>query len=145
MTLIGLVPPVASMANQGRNLQKRYLQPNTLSTTNLLSPQSASPLRPVVASAFVRPTPSGSRNVNDSLQASGPFVSVSEKFSLSPDPSSWDTAVDIPEDDDDLHTPDPRRDHQKERDKNIFTCRGVVNLGFLLILFLGILALLCVE
>ncbi|EIW64599.1 glycoside hydrolase family 16 protein [Trametes versicolor FP-101664 SS1] len=45
------------------------------------------------------------------------------------------------EPDDHLHTPDPVRDRKVDKGGSILTCRGFVNVGFLLILGLGILML----
>ncbi|KAJ7487429.1 beta-glucan synthesis-associated protein [Mycena galericulata] len=69
--------------------------------------------------------------------------SISDKFSLSPDPAAWgaDISPDHPEPDDFLHNPDPRRDRKNDTRGNIFTVRGVTNLGCLLILGLGIITL----
>lgn len=45
------------------------------------------------------------------------------------------------EPDDELHNPDPRRDHRIDRGGSIFTARGILNLGCLAILSLGLLML----
>ena len=47
----------------------------------------------------------------------------------------------FPEEDDQLHNPDPRRDGSG----HIFTARGIANLGCLLVLLLSLLALLYVH
>ena len=59
---------------------------------------------------------------------------------MSPDPSSWggDLSPDFPEPDDELHNPDPRRDHNSDKEGTVFTSRGITNLGCLIILFSGI-------
>ncbi|KAH9858128.1 glycoside hydrolase family 16 protein [Lenzites betulinus] len=49
--------------------------------------------------------------------------------------------VDGPEPDDALHQPDPTRDRKTDRGGSIFSCRGFVNIGCLLILGLGMLTL----
>jgi hypothetical protein len=41
-----------------------------------------------------------------------------------------------------LHNPDPRRDRKNDQGGTIFTARGIANLGFLLFLGLGLIALL---
>lgn len=66
------------------------------------------------------------------------------QFSLNPDPSSWgaDLSLDVREPDDDLHAPDPRRDHRVDKGGHIFTARGLANLGCLLILAVGMVTLL---
>ena len=47
--------------------------------------------------------------------------------------------ADGPEPDDSLHNPDPIRDHKVDKGGHIFSSRGLVNLGCLLILAAGIL------
>jgi len=69
--------------------------------------------------------------------------SISDKFSLSADPAAWgaDLSPNHAEPDDYLHNPDPRRDKSTDHGGNIFTARGIMNLGCLLVLGLGILTL----
>ena len=52
--------------------------------------------------------------------------------------------MDYPEQDDYLHNPDPRRDRKYDEAGNIFTGRGFTNLGCVIILVTGLLALLYV-
>jgi hypothetical protein len=80
--------------------------------------------------------------VNVSLPVAN--FSILRQFSLSPDPSSWgaDISPNHAEPDDYLHNPDPRRDRKNDRGGNVFTYRGLTNLGCLLILVAGIVALL---
>ncbi|KAJ3490570.1 hypothetical protein NLI96_g1324 [Meripilus lineatus] len=49
--------------------------------------------------------------------------------------------MDYPEQDDYLHNPDPRRDRKYDQAGNIFTGRGFTNLGCVIILVTGLLAL----
>ena len=49
---------------------------------------------------------------------------------------------DGPEGDDKLHTPDPVRDYKRDGGGTIFTARGLVNIGCVLILASEIIALL---
>lgn len=58
----------------------------------------------------------------------------------------WGSAAraDVPEDDDYLHNPDPRRDKNIDSMGTIFTARGLANVGCLAIVFIGLLGLLCV-
>ncbi|KAF8754670.1 Glycoside hydrolase family 16 protein [Rhizoctonia solani] len=58
---------------------------------------------------------------------------VSSKYSLSPDPARWDSHM-LNEPDDELHRPDPRRDRKLDSAGTLFTARGIVNLGCLIIL-----------
>ncbi|KAJ7634387.1 beta-glucan synthesis-associated [Roridomyces roridus] len=62
--------------------------------------------------------------------------SISEKFQLAPDPTSWGPDINQPEPDDMLH--DPRRDSPSH---NIFTGRGFQNLGCITLLALVIVGL----
>lgn len=64
------------------------------------------------------------------------------QFSLSPDPSSWDMALNQQEPDDFLHNPDPKRDRKNDKGGTIFTVRGFLNLGCLLLLAMGLITLL---
>ena len=70
-----------------------------------------------------------------------------EQFSLSPDPASWgaDVRAGQPEEDDVLHNPDPRRDRSQDKGGNIFTGRGLGNLGCLFVLVAAIVTLLYVA
>lgn len=70
----------------------------------------------------------------------------SRQFSLSPDPSSWgaDVTAGHEEPDDFLHNPDPRRDRKNDKGGNVFTTRGLTNLGCLFVLAAGIVTLLYV-
>ncbi|KZT06001.1 glycoside hydrolase family 16 protein [Laetiporus sulphureus 93-53] len=79
---------------------------------------------------------------HDIPQSPGDSASVTEQFTLYPDPASWNTALteDCPEDDDFLHNPDPG-DRNGDSDRNVFTVRGLTNLGFISFLLLGIVAL----
>lgn len=69
--------------------------------------------------------------------------SISDKFSLSPDPSSWGAtlAMNLEEPDDELHNPDPRRDRKNDRGGSVFTYRGLTNLGCLVFLAVGMVTL----
>lgn len=68
--------------------------------------------------------------------------SISEKYSLAPDPEEWgtDLSLHLPEPDDELHNPD-RLEKGREYSKNFFTVRGLQNLGCLILLGVGLLAL----
>ncbi|KAI0348533.1 beta-glucan synthesis-associated protein [Trametopsis cervina] len=69
--------------------------------------------------------------------------SISDKFSLSPNPRDWgaNLSVEYTENDDYIHNPDPKRDRKNDQGANIFTYRGITNLGCLVVLLLGLLAL----
>ncbi|KAI0375069.1 glycoside hydrolase family 16 protein [Pilatotrama ljubarskyi] len=49
--------------------------------------------------------------------------------------------VDAPELDDALHNPDPLRDRKSDRDGSVFSCRGFVNIGCVLLVVMCILTL----
>ncbi|EEB97642.1 hypothetical protein MPER_03000, partial [Moniliophthora perniciosa FA553] len=70
--------------------------------------------------------------------------SVADKFSLPPDPKTWglDLSWNNPEPDDFLHNPDPARDRKTDQGGDIFNGRSFANLGCLILLVVGILALL---
>ncbi|KAJ6574953.1 beta-glucan synthesis-associated [Mycena capillaripes] len=152
--------------SDGPNAQRSYYQSSAApSTTNLLPSQrtSAGSLESLQSSnsgavhanfargPSVRSSRSG-HSTNESpysLSAAqgnrAPSVvpSISEKFSLSPDPAAWgaDISPNHPEPDDYLHNPDPKRDRKNDTDGNIFTARGLANLGCLLILGVGLITL----
>lgn len=68
------------------------------------------------------------------------------QFSLSPNPTEWgaNLSPNYEEEDDYIHNPDPRRDHSTDQGGDIFTKRGIVNLGCVTILVVGLIALLSV-
>ncbi|KAF5343900.1 hypothetical protein D9758_012135 [Tetrapyrgos nigripes] len=67
---------------------------------------------------------------------------VTQKFSLTPNPRDWGSNISpyVPEPDDAIHNPDPKKDATTDRFK-IFTKRGLTNMGCLLILLLALLGL----
>ena len=69
--------------------------------------------------------------------------SISDKFSLSPDPASWgaNVALNQPEADDYLHNPDPKRDRKSDRGGTIFTIRGLWNIGCIALLIMALVML----
>ncbi|KAG8679603.1 beta-glucan synthesis-associated protein, partial [Ceratobasidium sp. 394] len=73
-------------------------------------------------------------------------TSISSKYALTPDPSTWglNLLASIPEPDDDLHNPDPRRDRKSDFGASILTRRGFANLGCLVILALAFIGLFAV-
>ena len=74
------------------------------------------------------------------------FALMSVQFAFPYDPLDWGSTLDVgsQEPDDWLHNPDPRRDRQVDNDINIFTSRGLTNLGCLVILVIAMVGLLCV-
>ncbi|KAJ7293423.1 glycoside hydrolase family 16 protein [Mycena rebaudengoi] len=130
-------------ANQQR---RHYPSAQRTSTGSMDSLQSSS--SPVHANFSKAPGSTAARTGSESpyIVSAGagrrlPSVvpSISEKFSLSPDPAAWgaDLSIDYPEPDDALHNPDPKRGHKGD----IFTVRGLTNLGCLIILGAGLLTL----
>ncbi|EJF66804.1 glycoside hydrolase family 16 protein [Dichomitus squalens] len=129
------------MASQTR--QTPYAQSAAPSTASLLGPSTQSVradprLRSVGSSASLNDSRYVSSGRHDSMPPS-----LSDKFSLAPDPTSWgaDLSVEHQEGDDYLHNPDPRRDYKSDKGGHIFTSRGLANLGCLLILCAGMLTL----
>ncbi|KAK7468726.1 hypothetical protein VKT23_003229 [Stygiomarasmius scandens] len=123
---------------------------NSPSTTNLLPPSARrqNPTSPIDAS-FARGPSLRNMPSQSSLNA-GPYSSsrslgpsVSDKFSLSPDPAAWgaDISPSHAEPDDFLHNPDPRRDRKNDNGGTFFTSRGLSNLGCLLLLGVGLVTL----
>ncbi|OJT09591.1 Beta-glucan synthesis-associated protein SKN1 [Trametes pubescens] len=130
----------------GPTPRMQYNQPNSPSTTNLLTPSGGPGVQAALSRGPKLRSMASDMSLNESRYsgktASMP-VSLSDKFSLSPDPSSWGAALtsDHPEGDDDLHNPDPRRDRKHDQGGHIFTARGFFNLGCLFVLGAGLLAL----
>ncbi|THH08340.1 hypothetical protein EW145_g2773 [Phellinidium pouzarii] len=141
------------MASAGRRLYDNADAASSASSIQLLSPSqkgtpgvqatfAQSPLR--VRSQVSSLTPSESLYASN--HASSNFTvlpSISDKFSLSPDPSSWGAEIEpsFIEPDDYLHNPDPRRDRKLDAGGSVFTGRGLANLGCLLVLGGGLLTL----
>ncbi|KAL1677314.1 glycoside hydrolase family 16 protein [Schizophyllum commune] len=71
---------------------------------------------------------------------------ASDKFAFPYDPLDWGSTLDLgsQEPDDWLHNPDPRRDRQVDNDINIFTSRGLTNLGCLVLLVFAMVGLFAV-
>ncbi|EPQ60516.1 beta-glucan synthesis-associated [Gloeophyllum trabeum ATCC 11539] len=127
------------------------------STTNLLPPSATRGSGQGVQATFAKGPTLRSMASNGSLNESSPYTgigggmsktsslapSISDKFSLSPDPSSWgaDLSPNHPEPDDFLHNPDPRRDRKNDQGGTIFTSRGFTNLGCLAILCISLVTL----
>ncbi|KAN0121672.1 beta-glucan synthesis-associated protein [Russula decolorans] len=118
------------------------------STTNLLTPRQPSVQAALVRGPAIKSTLS-STSLNESPYPSTAssrtalIPSISDKFSLSPDPASWgsDLSPNHPEADDFLHNPDPKRDRNNDKGGSIFTSRGLSNLGCLSLLILTLLGL----
>ncbi|TFK37328.1 beta-glucan synthesis-associated protein [Crucibulum laeve] len=144
------------MASLPNNQRRYFPQPSTSPSTTNLIPPSAEP-RPFPTylqetasrASSIRSMPS-SASLNDispynfngnRVTSAGP--SVSDKYSLSADPLSWGTNLSInqPEADDELHNPDPRRDRKNDYGGHIFTSRGLANLGCIIVLGVGLVAL----
>ncbi|CUA66683.1 Beta-glucan synthesis-associated protein KRE6 [Rhizoctonia solani] len=121
----------AGSAPYGRNVSP------AVSTTDLLEHEKphAALLSPATPGALMPPSSPGSRR--------GSISTLGDKYSLAPDPRQWGSGISLQdrEADDDLHNPDPRRDHRIDRGGTICTGRGILNLGCLLILSLGLLML----
>ncbi|KAF7320123.1 Glycoside hydrolase family 16 protein [Mycena kentingensis (nom. inval.)] len=159
--------PFAPSSNNGApqvgpNAQRRYFQqPNAApSSANLLpsskrlsgasddSFHSSSTHQGSIQPSFargpsIRSTHSGISN-ESRYAASQQGHRAPSVFSLSPDPAAWGADINHQEPDDFLHNPDPKRDRRIDNDHNVFTFRGLSNLGCLLILGTGLITLLCV-
>lgn len=80
-------------------------------------------------------------SLNSTVAYSSSCHSLSDKFSLSPDPSIWASESGTQEPDDYLHNPDPKRDRKNDKGGTIFTSRGIANLGCLVLLVVGLTTL----
>lgn len=145
------------MAFSHTDTQRRFYAQaasNAPSTANLLPPSARGTQG--VQAAFARAPPSipsvpSMNSLNDSpysgaaagRSSASQIQSISDKFSLSPDPQSWgaDLSPNHPEPDDFLHNPDPRRDRKSDRGGSVLTYRGLANLGCLVFLAVGLVAL----
>ncbi|KJA25874.1 glycoside hydrolase family 16 protein [Hypholoma sublateritium FD-334 SS-4] len=131
------------MAFSGQNAQRRYyshssespsvanlMQSTGFSTSASNRESSNASLSPYDASPFLSRSPSV-------------VPTISDKFSLSPDPTAWGSNLspEFAEADDYLHNPDPRRGRKSDSSGQIFSFRGLSNIGCLLILSIGLLAL----
>ncbi|EJC99060.1 beta-glucan synthesis-associated protein [Fomitiporia mediterranea MF3/22] len=115
-----------------------------------ITPRSGTPLQGVERPLLSSSRPSSSRFEDNPYSVAGaetpprpPYArsfsdtaSVSERFSLQPDPKTWGTVTspDAPEPDDALHMPDPRRDKTIDMGGSICTPRGIGNLGCLFVI-----------
>lgn len=129
-----------------------YAQNNSPSTTSLLTPSArTSPGSYGVQAAFAQ-TPrsvSGSSDISSDdryVTGSGKTPipqSISDKFSLSPNPHEWgaNLSLEYKEADDYIHNPDPKRDRNTDQGGSVFTYRGITNLGCLSILVIGLVSL----
>ncbi|QRV83296.1 glycoside hydrolase family 16 protein [Ceratobasidium sp. AG-Ba] len=72
-------------------------------------------------------------------ESSNGHESLSEKYQFASNPFAYGQGYAEP--DDDLHTPDPKRDKRADRGGSFFTSRGAVNLGCLFVLMIGIILL----
>ncbi|EKM61142.1 glycoside hydrolase family 16 protein [Phanerochaete carnosa HHB-10118-sp] len=114
--------------------------PSTHSLLPPISPGGAPSIRTVASNASLR-SQSDSRYAIASEGSTSPVpASISDKFAMSPDPSSWggNLSPNFREPDDELHNPDPKRDRKSDKGGTILTSRGIANLGCLVILFTGI-------
>ncbi|KAF8807739.1 glycoside hydrolase family 16 protein [Phlegmacium glaucopus] len=131
----------------GPNAQRRYYpQPaSSSSTTNLIqqSPRNVPSQPPKRIPSHASVTTPGPPFDVSSVRHPSIGASISEKFSLSPDPAAWGSNLspDFQEPDDYLHNPDPQRDRRNDRGSHIFTYRGLTNLGCLIVLCVALVTL----
>ena len=66
------------------------------------------------------------------------------QYSLGADPSFWGAIVNnnLPEPDDNIHNPDPRRDRLNDKGGSFITSRGLANLGCIIVLAIALVGLL---
>ncbi|KAF8203180.1 beta-glucan synthesis-associated protein-domain-containing protein [Pholiota molesta] len=139
----GIATPFLSspMAFFGPNAPRRYINraSDSTSSTNLLNPASFNARNSQRESS----TASASLVPYDISPSQSVAPSISDKFSLSPDPTAWGSNLspDFQEPDDYLHNPGPGRERNKLPRMTIFSFRGVTNVGCLAILCVGLLTL----
>ncbi|KAG9087686.1 hypothetical protein FRC07_012766, partial [Ceratobasidium sp. 392] len=117
------------------------------STPHSVRPQAAFLIPPDTASLMSFGT-SGTSEFNDLDRYIGtapnghrPSTRLSTAYSLDVDPTRWETVNDSTESDDDLHSPDPRRD--KTYDHHLAcNARGIINAGCLFLTIIGMMMLL---
>ncbi|KAJ2918539.1 hypothetical protein MD484_g1808, partial [Candolleomyces efflorescens] len=112
------------------SLNRKFTNHSMNSKTSLLSNNSRAPVGGAAGLARVESM--------SSLNSS-----IAEKYSLAASPKTWGTPLDMQtrEPDDDLHNPSSARDRFSDRGGAVFSKRGFVNLGCLMILALGLLML----
>ncbi|KAG9047513.1 hypothetical protein FS837_002098 [Tulasnella sp. UAMH 9824] len=108
------------------------------STTSLLPPSARGPGGPPSPQRNGSLAPPGAMNHTLKHKSSD-----SSMYGLGTDPSFWgaDLAHNVPEPDDHIHNPDPRRDRKNDKGGTIFTSRGIANLGCLFLLAAMLLTL----
>jgi hypothetical protein len=111
----------------------------------MASTPSTSYQRPDLAGSSTSLLPrAGFSSITPPLRDKSSASSLADKFSLAPDPAEWGfgaLTMNIPEPDDHLHNPDPKRDRHYDSGGHIFTSRGIANLGCLFILAAGMMML----
>ncbi|KII90889.1 glycoside hydrolase family 16 protein [Plicaturopsis crispa FD-325 SS-3] len=85
----------------------------------------------------------GATSTTNLVQPQSGTASVAAKYSLSADPRSWgiNLSPNQADPDDILHNPDPRRDSMYDGGGSLFTKRALANVGCLVILGVGLVAL----
>ncbi|KAL9715895.1 hypothetical protein Ac2012v2_000338 [Leucoagaricus gongylophorus] len=130
-----LLPPSQPEMPRGQ-FSNRQLSPNSSLQPSLARPHAlrASPSSNSLGDAGRYGTAASAGTVTHS---------ISDKYSLAPDPYVWGSNIspDQPEPDDDLHNPDPRRDRKNDAGGSVFTYRGLANVGCLTLLLLGLVTL----
>ncbi|CUA69628.1 Beta-glucan synthesis-associated protein KRE6 [Rhizoctonia solani] len=142
------------IANQAQ--RQMYLAGANVSATGsaaqLLQPGSRADtpdnnIRAALAAAPVGYVDTGSHtSLGDTPYPQHPYVpssnghdTLSEKYQIGDNPFAY--GYGYSEADDELHTPDPKRDKQADKGGSFFTSRGAVNLGCLVFLIVGLVVL----
>ncbi|KAI0036622.1 beta-glucan synthesis-associated protein [Vararia minispora EC-137] len=127
------------------NSSTAYLVPTAGSRSGVYAAFSRSPSNASKASSTPSITGSPYPSTPSLRSHQSPMVSgsMTEKYSISPDFTTWgnDLTMDYKEEDDLLHNPDPRRDKQNDQGGSIFTARGLTNLGCIALLLLALVSL----
>lgn len=101
------------------------------------TPFNATPPRRVPIESFA-----STGSLDSPFLGAGRPLSLGYEYTLAPDPSTWGTSVtkEFKEEDDEMHEPGPAR--KIDRDGRIFSWRGLSNLGALVFVVVGVVALL---
>ncbi|KAI0720307.1 beta-glucan synthesis-associated protein-domain-containing protein [Cerioporus squamosus] len=118
--------------------------PSSRSASRLLQDRSLQGFPPI-SYRFAASSSSPSLSAASDSPYLGPSrpLSLGDGYTLSPDPQKWGMQIspEYKEEDDDLHKPDSMPAAEADRSGEMFSWRGVTNVGTLLVLVAGILTL----
>ncbi|GJE84331.1 glycoside hydrolase family 16 protein [Phanerochaete sordida] len=117
--------------------------PSTLDS-GVWSPPSSGPFAAALAKRPPIESFASTGSLDSPFLGAGRPLSLGYEYTLAPDPSTWgaDVTKEFKEEDDAMHEPGPPRKGKADRDPHIFSMRGIMNLGALLLVCIGVVALL---